>query len=218
MEVAGPEMEGPEKNTAPDTEIQDAPTEPETPTDKICIEIPLQGFDPDSLDRLSKLVLSKEPLIKKALGVDALPIQILDNNRIAFPWFEYTDSDTAHAYAQFIHALATTAKEKKRVTAKPQETYQNEKFTMRVYLLGLGLIGREYSLIRKIMGAKLDGNSAWRFGAPDKAVKEAASAPQTTEIALGETPADEASADAPETETPNVTDTSANEGEVTANA
>ena len=158
----------------------EAPAEPENSEDIVSIEIPLKGFTPETLDNLCKMVTAKEPLIKKALGVDALPIRILEDS-VVFPWFNSSHNENMMAYAQFITALATTAKEKKRVTAKAQETFENEKFTLRVWLIGLGLIGKEYGLIRKLMTANLSGNGAWRYGKPE-AVTEAASAPETAEV------------------------------------
>jgi len=179
-----------EENAGPELEEKSGPTM-DTEADTISITVPLDGFTPENLEILCKLVLSKETLLKKALGVDALPIKVLESG-VEFPWFKAEHSDDLMAYAQLISALCTTAKEKKRVTAKPQESYDNEKFALRVYLLGLGLIGGEFGRIRKLLGANLSGNSSWRYGAPDKAVTATASAPQTAEENhADETPAEE---------------------------
>jgi len=136
--------------------------------DQVVIEVPLADFTPEALDRLAAMVTAKEALIKKALNVDSLPIQIL-SDRIAFPWFTSTDGAEVNAYAQFITALANTARGKKRVTAKaPADGFGNEAFAMRVFLIGLGLIGPEYKLARALLGKGLDGNSGWRYGPPEK--------------------------------------------------
>ena len=181
-----PEIE-PLAETENETPVEE--TAPEAETDSISITVPMNGFTPESLDNLCRMVLAKEPLIKKALGVDAIPIKVLEDG-IEFPWFTADHSDNLMAYAQLITALCATAKEKKRVTAKPQETFENEKFALRVWMIGLGLIGKEYGQIRKLMGENLSGNGAWRYGAPDKAVTEAAPAPETAEKAqTNETPA-----------------------------
>ena len=155
-----------------------------------------------------------EPLIEKALGVESIPIRVLENG-IEFPWFRAEHANDMMAYAQFISALCTTAKEKKRVTAKPQEHFENERFTLRVWLIGLGLVGGQYSRIRQLLTKPLSGNGAWRYGLPETAVEETAFAPQTAE----ESPADEASDDTPiEEEGANVgdinADTAEEEGEV----
>jgi hypothetical protein len=132
--------------------------------DSVCVEVPLEGFAPEALDRLAAMVAAKEALIKKALGIDELPIQVLFD-RIAFPWFTSTDGAEVNAYAQFITALAKTAREKKRVTAKaPEDGFENESFAMRVWLIGLGLIGPEYKQARALLGRNLSGNSAYRDG------------------------------------------------------
>jgi len=195
------------ENNAPETETAvEGNAEPEAETDSISITMPLNGFTPESLDNLCKMVTSKEPLIEKALGVEAIPIRVLENG-IEFPWFRAEHSNDMMAYAQFISALCTTAKEKKRVIAKPQENFENERFTMRVWLIGLGLVGGEYSRIRQLLTKPLSGNGAWRYGLPEKeAVEETASAPQTAE----ESPADEALGDTP------AEDEGANVGDITA--
>ena len=154
--------------------------------------MPLNGFTPESLDNLCRMVTAKEPLIEKALGVEAIPIRVLENG-IEFPWFRAEHSNDMMAYAQFISALCATTKEKKRVTAKPQENFENERFTMRVWLIGLGLVGSEYSRIRQLLTKPLSGNGAWRYGLPEKeAVEETASAPQTAEESPADTLSDEA--------------------------
>lgn len=148
---------------------EDGPQPSDVPEqDAVVIEMPLEGFTTENIDNLCKLVASKEVLIKKALGTAELPIQVLEG-RIAFPWFKaITDDGCVDAYAQLITALCKTAKEKKRVTAKAQESFENEKFAMRVWLIGLGLIGKDYSLARKLLMANLDGNSGFRYGAPEQ--------------------------------------------------
>ena len=173
---------------------------PEAETDTISITMPLDGFTPEAIDNLCKMVIAKEPLIEKALGVESIPIRVLETG-IEFPWFRAEHANDMMAYSQFISALCETAKEKKRVTAKPQAHFENERFTLRVWLIGLGLIGGEYSRIRQLLTKPLSGNGAWRYGVPERAVTEAAPAPET--IPSDETPAYAAPAD----KTPNVRDT-----------
>ncbi|WP_099205425.1 virulence protein [Scatolibacter rhodanostii] len=136
--------------------------------DRTTIEMPLDGFTENNLENLRKMVKSKENLLMISLGITELPIVILDD-RIQFPWFMFTeDRERIHAYSQFISALCSTAKEKNRVNAKQQDTVDNEKFAMRVWLISLGCSGAEYKYLRKIMSEKLSGNSAFRFGKPQK--------------------------------------------------
>jgi hypothetical protein len=165
--------DGYDGEAAPDgAEITDISTDKDGGIDTITIEYPLEGFTPEKLDNLTKLVQSKEVLIKTALGTEELPIQILDN-RIAFPWFKYTDNANLTAYAQFITALCQTAQEKKRVIAKAQDSFENPRFAMRVWLIGLGMVGAEFSTARKILTKPLSGNGAWRYGKPTPASEEA---------------------------------------------
>ncbi len=150
------------------------------PQDSLSISYPKVGFTQEGLDNLRKLVDSKGALIQKALGMGALPIEIGDTE-ITFPWFQFGMSqEETTAYAQFICALCKTALEKKRVTAKGQESYENEKFTLRVFMIGLGLVGKEYALIRKLMLQNLSGCSGWRYGAPTKAADAPQEAPADT--------------------------------------
>jgi hypothetical protein len=68
------------------------------------------------------------------------------------------------AYAQFIAALCKTAKAKQRVTAKAHEDYSNPKFSMRCWLISLGLSGEEFKQTRKLLLRNLSGNSAFSKG------------------------------------------------------
>ena len=85
-------------------------------------------------------------------------------SELQFPWFK-ADSppENITAYSQFVTALCNTAQAKKRVTAKAPESFENEKFTMRVFCIGLGLVGVEYKLCRQLLMSNLSGNSSWRY-------------------------------------------------------
>ena len=61
---------------------------------------------------------------------------------------------------------------------------------MRVWLIGLGLIGPEFKLARVLLGRNLGGNSSWRYGVPEKAP-----APAPQEEAPGEEAAIEETAE-----------------------
>lgn len=146
------------------TEMADTPEEPE----RLVIEMPTDGFTPEKLENLKKLVDSKAALIKIALGADNLPIDTTEGT-LRFPWFSGDlNNDTVNAYTQFIAALCKTAKEKKRVTARVHDNFENPRFTMRVWLIGLGMVGDDYRLARKLLLQNLTGNAAWRYGVPEK--------------------------------------------------
>ena len=120
-----------------------------------------------SLDNLRKLVDSKATLIKKALAVEALPIEVNDD-RVSFPWFsEMPESEDTQAYMALITALCEMAKNQKRVTATDKAP-ANEKYAFRCFLLRLGFIGDEYKTARKILLRNLTGNTAFRNGRPAK--------------------------------------------------
>ena len=141
--------------------------QPEPDQNTLTIQVPRDGFTPEKMDNLVRLVESKAPLLKKALGTEELPIR-LANDTIDFPWFRLEGIDgEADAYGKFISALCDTAKAKTRVTAKAQVAYENESYALRVWLLGLGLIGPSYALARKLLGRKMNGNSSWRYGKPE---------------------------------------------------
>lgn len=167
-----------------DMEESPAVGEPDTAapeTDCLTIEYPLDGFTPEAIDNLCKMINAKKNLLMAALGAEALPIQVLED-RIRFPWFPLTqEPERANAYSQFIAALCATAKEKKRVTAKAQIGFENEKFAMRVWLIGLGCVGAEYKYLRRIMGEYLGGNSAWRHGKPEAPEEAPAALPAADE-------------------------------------
>jgi len=187
-----PDESGPESETEPvetETEPEMGEISPETETvpepdepDRLTVEYPLTGITDEVLVNIRKMVAAKEPILKAALGAEELPI-FLTPNSLKFPWFTGPfDEDAAHDYAQFIACLVETAKKKKRVTAQPTSS-DNFRFSCRVWLLSLGMIGREYDGIRRRMIKSLPGDSGWRYGKPAKAEKaEEPVAEQTEKI------------------------------------
>lgn len=132
-------------------------------SDQLTIEMPLSFMTDEGIANLEKLIASKAELIKKALGVDALPIEKTETT-LKFPWFRFpADSDEVSAYSRFIGALCAAAKKQKRVTAH-EKAVDNEKYTFRCFLLRLGFIGDEYKQVRKILLRNLAGNSAFKSG------------------------------------------------------
>lgn len=112
---------------------------------------------------LTKLLEAKGSLIKKALGIDDLRIEI-DEEKVSFPWFSETpDAESAKAYTHFISALCEMSRNQKRITAK-EKAVDNEKYAFRCFLLRLGFIGTEYKGERKILLKNLSGSSAFKNG------------------------------------------------------
>lgn len=160
------EAAGFKAESIPDELTTEEPAEeaPEEELDGLVVSMPLDGFTESALDNLRKLVDSKQSLIKKALGTDALPIEVTDD-RVSFPWFHGAlDPDSTQAYIHFITSLCAMAKEAKRVTATEKPT-DNEKYAFRCFLLRLGFIGNEYKTYRKILLKNLTGSAAFKSGA-----------------------------------------------------
>ena len=142
--------------------------EPQEANVGLTVEIPL---DKVSLGNLTKLLEAKGKLIRKALGISELSIEILED-RVAFPWFEeLPNSDAVKAYTHFISALCEMSRNAKRVTAT-EKPVENEKYAFRCFLLRLGFIGSEYKAERKILLKNLTGSSAFKDGGVDHEVSE----------------------------------------------
>ena len=126
----------------------------------LTVEVPLEGA---AVENLTKLLEAKGRLIRRALAVDKLPIEVTDST-VKFPWFSECGADECKAYTHFVSALCELAANAKRVTAKEKET-DNDKYAFRCFLLRLGFIGAEYKAERKILLRNLTGSSAFRLGA-----------------------------------------------------
>ena len=142
-------------------------TEPQAANVGLTVEIP---FDKVAVGNLTKLLDAKGNLIRKALGITDLRIEVLED-RVAFPWFSQVDADSAAAYTHFISALCEMSRNAKRVTAT-EKPVDNEKYAFRCFLLRLGFIGSEYKAERKILLKNLSGSSAFKNGGAGHAVSE----------------------------------------------
>jgi hypothetical protein len=69
--------------------------------------------------------------------------------------------DEVLAFITFCHKLSEQAKQQKFSSTKPREV-TNERYSMRVFLLKLGFIGRDYAKERKCLLNRLEGNAAFR--------------------------------------------------------
>ncbi|MCD8328277.1 MAG: virulence protein [Ruminococcus sp.] len=142
--------------------------EPQETVTGLTITVPL---DKVAVGTLTSLLDAKGSLIKKALSIDSLPIEIGEDT-VSFPWFtELPTPDECTAYTHFISALCEMSRTLKRVTAV-ERPVENEKYTFRCFLLRLGFIGAEYKQDRKILLRNLKGNSAWRTGGGKREISE----------------------------------------------
>ena len=133
----------------------------------LTVEVPLEGV---AVENLTKLLDAKGRLIRRALAVDKLPIEVTDST-VKFPWFSECGADERKAYTHFVSALCELAANAKRVTAKEKET-DNDKYAFRCFLLRLGFIGAEYKAERKILLRNLTGSSAFKNGGATNEVSE----------------------------------------------
>lgn len=114
-----------------------------------------------NIDNLSNLLTAKGSLIKNALGIANLPIEVTED-KVSFPWFAtMPEPDRVTAYTQLISALCKMSKEQKRISAK-EKPVDHEKYSFRYFLLRLGFIGDEYKATRKNLLQNLSGNGAWK--------------------------------------------------------
>ena len=148
-------------------ESEAADTAPQNESVGLTVEIPL---DKVAVGNLTKLLDAKGNLIRKALGITDLRIEVLED-RVAFPWFSQVDTDSAAAYTHFISALCEMSRNAKRVTAT-EKPVDNEKYAFRCFLLRLGFIGSEYKMERKILLKNLTGSSAFKNGGVSHEVSE----------------------------------------------
>ena len=151
--AAGFECEAPERKAEePENAAQDGSV-------GLTVEVPL---DKVQVGNLTKLLDAKGSLIKKALGIDDLRFELLED-RIAFPWFSEPQPEETTAYTHFIAALCQVSRDAKRITAK-EKPVGNEKYAFRCFLLRLGFIGNAYKADRKILLRNLSGSSAFKSG------------------------------------------------------
>ena len=120
----------------------------------LCISMPASLFSETALQNLKDITAAKGSLIRKALGVEELPIEV-GETKVSFPWFAGTPAPEEN---------------QKRITAKERDT-GNDKYAFRCFLLRLGFIGPEYKQERKILLRNLTGSSAFK-AIPQKEVAE----------------------------------------------
>ena len=147
---------------------------PDADESGLTVSLPREGFSETALENLNHLLDAKGTLIKKALGIEALPLEITDE-RVSFPWFHRNlTPDEVQTYMSFIANLCAMAKNAKRITAT-EKPVDNEKYAFRCFLLRLGFIGSEYKTQRKILLRNLTGSSAFKSGSQKEVADDAVS-------------------------------------------
>lgn len=87
---------------------------------------------------------------------------ILIDDRIHFTGFPLSDDpETTKAYTMLAALMGKKAEENQRVKAQAPESL-NQKYSFRIWLIGLGMKGDEYKAARKVLLQNLSGNGAFR--------------------------------------------------------
>lgn len=140
----------------------DVPTE-----NRLTVQMPANFFDEHTLGNLQQICENKATLFKAAFQTDSLDI-ISSDEKVEFPWFKIEQDGDADACCTFISMLCEFAKNQGRINRKP-DTSDNPKYTMRCFLIRLGMVGAEFKVARKVILRNLTGNSAFRkVGATDE--------------------------------------------------
>ncbi|MBD5112667.1 MAG: virulence protein [Ruminococcaceae bacterium] len=125
----------------------------------LVVEVPKECVN---VDNINNLISAKGALIKKALSIENLPVEV-GESIVKFPWFERElSTDEVSAFTHFISALCKMSVELKRIDCK-SKPIENEKYAFRCFLLRLGFIGSEYKTERKILLKNLEGSAAFKF-------------------------------------------------------
>ena len=134
---------------------------------RLTIQMPADFFDEHTLGNLQQICENKAALFQAAFQTDSLDI-IPSDEKVEFPWFKVEQDGDADAYCTFISMLCEFAKNQSRINRKP-DTSDNPKYTMRCFLIRLGMVGAEFKTARKVILRNLIGNSAFRkVGATDE--------------------------------------------------
>lgn len=137
---------------------------------KLTVQMPADFFTEHTLGNLRQICENKAALFQAAFQTDCLDI-IPSDEKVEFPWFTVEQDGDADAYCTFISMLCEFAKNQSRINRKP-DTSDNPKYTMRCFLIRLGMVGAEFKAARKVILRNLTGNSAFRKVGDTDAVSE----------------------------------------------
>ena len=148
----------------------DVPDTTEPESTKLTVQMPADFFTEHTLSNLRQICENKATLFKAAFQTDSLDI-IPSDEKVEFPWFKVEQDGDADACCTFISMLCEFAKNQGRINRKP-DTSDNPKYTMRCFLIRLGMVGAEFKAARKVILRNLTGNSAFRKVGDTDAVSE----------------------------------------------
>ena len=143
-------------------------TEPESKV--LTVQMPADFFTEHTLGNLRQICENKAALFQASFQTDSLDM-ISSDEKVEFPWFTVEQDGDADAYCTFISMLCEFAKNQSRINRKP-DTSDNPKYTMRCFLIRLGMVGAEFKVARKVILRNLTGNSAFRKVGDTDAVSE----------------------------------------------
>ena len=138
----------------------DVPDTTEPESTKLTVQMPADFFDEHTMGNLQQICENKAALFQAAFQTDSLDI-ISSDEKVEFPWFKVEQDGDADACCTFISMLCEFAKNQSRINRKP-DTSDNPKYTMRCFLIRLGMVGAEFKTARKVILRNLTGNSAFR--------------------------------------------------------
>ena len=148
----------------------DVPDTAEPESTKLTVQMPADFFTQHTLSNLRQICENKAALFQAAFQTDSLDI-ISSDEKVEFPWFKVEQDGDADAYCTFISMLCEFAKNQSRINRKP-DTSDNPKYTMRCFLIRLGMVGAEFKAARKVILRNFTGNSAFRKVGDTDAVSE----------------------------------------------
>lgn len=148
----------------------DVPDTTEPESTKLTVQMPADFFTEHTLGNLQQICENKATLFKAAFQTDSLDI-IPSDEKVEFPWFKVEQDGDADACCTFISMLCEFAKNQSRINRKP-DTSDNPKYTMRCFLIRLGMVGAEFKTARKAILRNLTGNSAFRKAGATNEISE----------------------------------------------
>ena len=141
---------------------------------KLIISINASVLDEDGWERFARAVKNKDQMFRHSFGAEELKIE-RNGDVVSLPWFTLSRANSyqeASAYCDFVSKLIIYARDSKRVLdLSENKPSDNEKFSMRVFMIRLNMKGDRYANARRILMHNLTGNSSFRYGDPRKRAK-----------------------------------------------
>jgi hypothetical protein len=136
------------------------------------------GFDTNLVDEKTIAALKEKPMVtlehfQKAMEGVSIPGIDLDYEKetITFKLGPGGDNqEKVEAATKLFGLINLNARRLKRNVSAQVKPVENEKYSFRIWLLRLGMIGDEYKLARRVLLKNLSGNSSFRRPVKGEAV------------------------------------------------